>query len=120
MGYDLKMFDGEIKEASVIRMNAAQRKKFDDYYGAVKEDLAHHNLSGNALTEWKFQRYMKDYFSTAASLDRNIGRTLDYLDKNDLAKIRLLYIFQTRDFILENMAGLTKDLCMKNPFALPW
>ncbi len=27
---------------------------------------------------------MKDYLATARSLDRNIGRVLDYLDKNGL------------------------------------
>lgn len=119
MGYDLKMFDGEIKEASVIRMNAAQRKKFDDYYGAVKENLAHHNLSGNALSEWKFQRYMKDYFSTAASLDRNIGRTLDYLDKNDLAKNTIVIYLSDQGFYLGEHGWFDKRFMYEESFRTP-
>ena len=87
MGYDLKMFDtedAENKEGTVNRMTRAQRAKFDAYYQPVEAALKAHPLSGTALTEWKFQRYMRDYLSTAYSLDKNIGRTLDYLTSNTI------------------------------------
>ncbi|MBX3253217.1 MAG: sulfatase [Chitinophagaceae bacterium] len=119
MGYDLKMFDGEVKEGSVVRMNAAQRKKFDDYYNTVKADLKKRNLSGNALTEWKFQRYLKDYFSTAASLDRNIGRTLDYLDKHDLTKNTIVIYLSDQGFYLGEHGWFDKRFMYEESFRTP-
>ena len=32
-----------------------------------------------------YQKYLKDYLRTAASIDENVGRLLDYLDKNNLS-----------------------------------
>ena len=37
------------------------------------------------MLRWKFQRYIKDYLRTVASLDDNIGRVLEYLDDTGLA-----------------------------------
>ncbi len=42
-------------------------------------------LTGPALKKWKYQRYMRDYLACIASVDDNVGRLLDYLDKNGLA-----------------------------------
>jgi formylglycine-generating enzyme required for sulfatase activity len=87
LDFDLKMFvneDAENKDYGILRMNPKQRAKFDEYYRAVYNDFIKQDLKGDALTEWKYQRYMKDYLSVAASLDRNIGRTLDYLDRHQL------------------------------------
>jgi hypothetical protein len=58
MGYDLKMFpdaEAEDREGTIKRMNAAQRNRMDAYYKPIYEDLKAMNLSGNALTEWKYQ-----------------------------------------------------------------
>jgi arylsulfatase A-like enzyme len=103
MGYDLKMFpdpESEDRESTISRMNAAQRKRMDAYYKPIYEDLKAKNLTGNALTEWKYQRYMRDYLSTATSLDRNIGRTLDYLDKHNLTKNTIVIYMSDQGFYL--------------------
>ena len=103
LGYDLKMFpdaESEDRESTINRMNAAQRKRMDAYYKPIYEDLKARNLTGNALTEWKYQRYMRDYLSTATSLDRNIGRTLDYLDKHHLTKNTIVIYMSDQGFYL--------------------
>src|SRR5690606_40078452 len=71
LGYDLKMWgtkEKEDKEGAVKRMTTDQIAKFDDYYEPIRRDFFSKNLSGNELTEWKYQRYMKDYLATARSL----------------------------------------------------
>src|SRR2546428_40240 len=40
-------------------------------------------LSGQELKKWKYQRYMRDYLACVQSVDDNVGRFLDWLDKND-------------------------------------
>src|SRR5262249_17199068 len=42
-------------------------------------------LSEKELKKWKYQRYMRDYLACVASIDDNVGRLLEYLDKNGLA-----------------------------------
>lgn len=86
MEYDLKMYDDSIaanKEGNISRMNAAQKEKFLSYYNRIKRDFDKRNFTGNALTEWKYRRYMHDYLETAISLDRNVGRLMDYLRKSN-------------------------------------
>lgn len=119
LGYDLKMFDGEIKEGSILRMTPAQRAKFDAYYKPIQQDLAARNLSGKELTEWKYQRYMRDYLSTTASLDRNIGRTLDYLDKNNLTKETIVVYLSDQGFYLGEHGWFDKRFMYEESFRTP-
>jgi len=122
MGYDLKMFGSEEeanREGSVKRMNPAQRAKFDAYYQPIAADLKARNLTGNALTEWKFQHYMRDYLSTAASLDRNIGRTLDYLDQQGLTKNTIVIYMSDQGFYLGEHGWFDKRFMYEESFRTP-
>ncbi|MEO6916570.1 MAG: sulfatase [Chitinophagaceae bacterium] len=122
MGYDLKMFDSDAaadKESGVKRMNPAQRAKFDAYYNPIRADLKSRNLSGNALTEWKYQRYMRDYLSTAASLDRNVGRTLDYLDKHQLTKNTIVIYMSDQGFYMGEHGWFDKRWMYEESFRTP-
>src|SRR5690606_30892530 len=121
MGYDLKMLSDEEadKEGSVNRMNAAQRKKFDDYFKPIHADLEARNLSGNELAEWKYDRYMKDYLSTAASMDRNIGRVLDYLDEHDLAENTLVIYLSDQGFYMGEHGWFDKRFMYEESFRTP-
>lgn len=122
MGYDLKMFGSEAeadREGSVKRMNPAQRAKFNAYYEPIAADLKARNLMGKALTEWKFQHYMQDYLSTAASLDRNIGRTLDYLDKKGLTKNTIVIYMSDQGFYLGEHGWFDKRFIYEESFRTP-
>lgn len=121
MGYDLKMFpdDQEIIDGNITRMNAAQRAKFDAYYTPIQVDLEARNLSGKALTEWKYQRYMRDYLSTAASLDRNIGRTLDYLDKHQLTDNTIVVYISDQGFYMGEHGWFDKRFMYEESFRTP-
>ena len=119
-GYDLKMLSySKNKESAVERMNVAQRTKFDAYYKPIEADLKARNLSGNALTEWKYQRYMRDYLSTAASLDRNIGRTLNYLDKNKLTNNTIVIYVSDQGFYMGEHGWFDKRFMYEESFRTP-
>lgn len=122
MGYDLKMFqsdEAENKEGSIKRMNASQRVRFDSYYGPIAWDFKARNLTGRALTEWKYQRYMRDYLSTAASLDRNIGRALTYLDKHNLTRNTLVIYLSDQGFYLGEHGWFDKRWMYEESFRTP-
>ena len=97
--YDLKMADkeNEIRTGSKeleqagrsmyqnhTRMTPDEKAAWDAYYDPIIADFKAKKLSGKALAEWKYQRYMRDYASVIHSLDENIGRVLDYLEANNL------------------------------------
>ncbi|MGV3585594.1 MAG: sulfatase [Adhaeribacter sp.] len=121
MGYDLKMFpaDKEIKDGNITRMNAAQRAKFNAYYQPIQADLIARNLTGRALTEWKYQRYMRDYLSTAASLDRSIGRTLAYLDEHKLTDNTIVIYLSDQGFFLGEHGWFDKRFMYEESFRTP-
>lgn len=122
MGYDLKIFEHEAdadKEGSFKRMNADQRKKYDAWYQPIIADFKSKNLTGNALAEWKYQRYMRDYLSTAASLDRNIGRTLDYLDKHQLTSNTIVIFVSDQGFYLGEHGWFDKRFMYEESFRTP-
>ncbi|HTM99709.1 MAG TPA: sulfatase [Pedobacter sp.] len=122
MGYDLKMFPtvaAADREGSVNRMNAAQRAKFNAYYQPIQADLEARKLSGKELVEWKYQHYMRDYLSTAVSLDRNIGRTLAYLDKNGLTKNTIVIYMSDQGFYLGEHGWFDKRFIYEESFRTP-
>lgn len=121
MGYDLKMLSDEEaqKEGSVNRMNAAQKKKFDEYYKPIHADLKARNLSGKELAEWKYDRYMKDYLSTAASMDRNIGRVLDYLDEHNLTENTIVIYLSDQGFYMGEHGWFDKRFMYEESFRTP-
>ena len=122
MGYDLKMFGSEEaadRDGNISRMNAAQRARFNAYYGPIEEDLKKKALSGSELEEWKYQRYMKDYLATAASLDRNIGRALDYLDRNGLADNTIVIYVSDQGFFMGEHGWFDKRFMYEESFRTP-
>lgn len=120
LGYDLKMLSySKNGEPAVKRMNEAQRAKFEAYYQPVEADFKARALEGKALVEWKYQRYMKDYLSTAASLDRNIGRTLDYLDQHHLKENTIVVYLSDQGFYMGEHGWFDKRFMYEESFRTP-
>ena len=84
--YDLKMADHENEihsnnklleewgRANYMRMTPSQRAQWDAHYDPIIRKFKEAHLSGKALAEWKYQRYMHDYMRVIHSVDRNVGR----------------------------------------------
>src|SRR5690606_3408864 len=82
------------------RYTPEQEKALSDYYGKISKEFAEKKLEGKELVEWKYQRYLKDYLSTAKSLDRNIGELLNYLDESGLAENTVVIYASDQGFYL--------------------
>lgn len=121
MGYDLKMESPQdaLKQRVVKRMTPEQLAAFNAYYQPIYKDFQAKNLSGKELAEWKYQRYMRDYLATAASLDRNIGRTLDYLDKNQLTDNTIVIYLSDQGFYMGEHGWFDKRWMYEESFRTP-
>lgn len=52
------------------------------------------------VTDWKFQRYMRDYAKVTKSLDDNVGRLMDYLQQNGLLDNTLVVYTSDQGFYM--------------------
>lgn len=81
-------------------LNATQRKAWDAYYGPRNEKFRAASLSGKDLVRWRYQRYMHDYLGTILAVDEGVGRLLDFLDAEGLAKDTLVVYSSDQGFYL--------------------
>ncbi|WP_433895614.1 sulfatase family protein [Sphingobacterium mizutaii] len=122
MGYDLKMFENIEKmraDGNFSRMSDEQFQAYVDYYKPIYEELKKSNLSGKALAEWKYHRYMVDYLNTAESMDRNIGRVLDYLKEHNLEDNTLVLYLSDQGFYMGEHGWFDKRFMYEESFRTP-
>ena len=81
-------------------------------------------LTGEALARWKYQRYMQDYLATVQSVDDNVGRVLDYLDQNGLARNTIVIYTSDQGFFLGDHGLFDKrfmyEESLRMPFLVRW
>jgi len=110
------------QQGEYARMDSNQSSAYRNYYNKIAKEFEKLNLSGNELKEWKFQRYMKDYYATAKSLDRNIGEILDYLDREGLAENTIVIYASDQGFYLGEHGWFDKrfmyEESLKTPFVI--
>ncbi|GAA4786621.1 sulfatase [Olivibacter ginsenosidimutans] len=102
------------------RFNEEQRKQFSAYYEKISKEFDAKKLSGKALTEWKYQRYIKDYLSTANALDRNIGKLLAYLDNHDLAENTIVVYGSDQGFYMGEHGWFDKRFIYQESLRTPF
>lgn len=124
--YDLKM-DRKDKNSRlkpnllnmVGRMDKEQKAAWDKFYDPIIEDFYKQDLKGKELDNWKFQRYMRDYLKTLKSLDDNVGRVLDYLDKAGLSENTLVVYTSDQGFYMGEHGWFDKRFMYEESFHTP-
>jgi len=102
------------------RLDSVQKHAIADYYeGKVSKEFDDKKLSGKALTEWKYQRLMRDYFSVVNSLDRNIGEILDYVEKNGLKDNTVIVYASDNGFYLGEHGWFDKRFIYEESLKIP-
>jgi arylsulfatase A-like enzyme len=101
------------------RMDETQKKGWDEYYEAENKKIDTLQMSSEEKALWKYQRYMHDYLGCILSLDRNIGRVLEYLDKNDLTKNTLVIYSSDQGFYLGEHGWFDKRFMYEPSLHMP-
>ena len=76
-------------------------------------------ITGDALTHWKYQRYMQDYLACVQSVDDSVGKVLDYLDAHDLAKNTLVIYTADNGFFLGDLGLFDKRFMYEPSLRVP-
>jgi arylsulfatase A-like enzyme len=95
-----------------------QRKPWDAYYAPRNHKFWESKLTGRALVEWKYNRFMHDYLGCIKGVDDSVGRLLKYLDDTGLATNTIVIYSSDRDFFSANTDGSTSGGFSTNPRAL--
>ena len=69
---------------------------------------------------FKFQRYIKRYLRTIASIDESVGRLLDYLDEQGLADNTLVIYTSDQGFFLGEHGWFDKRFMYEESFQMPF
>ncbi len=128
--YDNKMADKENEihsnkdleawgRANYNRMTPSQREQWDRHYDPIIKKFKQAGLTGKALAEWKYQRYMHDYMRVVASVDRNVGRVIDYLRKHDLLDNTLIVYTSDQGFYMGEHGWFDKRFMYEESFRTP-
>jgi len=84
----------------------------------VKADVPP-GLTGAARKNWLYQRYIKDYLRCVASVDDNVGRLLDFLDKEGLADDTLVVYTSDQGFYLGDHGWYDKRFMYEESLRMP-
>jgi len=106
-------------EFMLNRMTPEQRQVWDAYYDSIGEQFKKANLSGDELLRWKYERFIKDYLKCIVSVDENIGRLLDYLDKNGLTENTIVVYTSDQGFYLGEHGWFDKRFMYEESLRMP-
>lgn len=105
--YDTKMYSPGMKTrlsdlylSMVGRMDSTDREVYDQFYDSLSFDFYGKELTPHQRAEYKYQRFMRDYAKVLKSLDDNVGRVLDELEREGLLDNTLVVYTSDQGFYM--------------------
>ena len=128
--YDLKMADKENEIHTSTGLEEAGRRMYDTmtpeekaawdaHYDPIIAKFKRDKLTGKQLDEWKYQRYMRDYLRVIHSIDRNVGRLLDYLEQAGLMENTMIVYTSDQGFYMGEHGWFDKRFMYEESFRTP-
>lgn len=78
------------------------------------------SLSPRQRKQWNYQKFMGHFLGTLRSQDDNVGRLLDYLDKNGLAENTIVVYTCDHGFFLGDHGWFDKRFMYEQAIHVPW
>ena len=106
------------------RMTPEEKKTWTDYYAKRTKSLVDGMKSGKlkdpkAFAEWKWHAYMEDYLGCLLSVDDSIGRLMEYLDKEGIAKDTLVIYCGDQGFYMGEHGMYDKRWIFEESLRMP-
>lgn len=124
MSLEKTFTDADAKLTPPPQLNPQQRKAWDAYYEPRNEKFRKANLSGPDLTRWKYQRYLHDYLGCIKAVDDSVGRLLEFLDQEGLAKKTVVIYASDQGFFLGEHGWFDKrwilEESLRTPLLMRW
>lgn len=101
------------------RLDSVQKVAWNNHYQPIIDKFYSENLQGDELTEWKYQRYMRDYSKTIKSLDENVGRVLDYMEERGMLENTVIFYTSDQGFYMGEHGWFDKRFMYEESFSTP-
>ena len=108
-------YEGKPRSVAAVQMKVGENQTKTD----LKVDRPA-DLSGDALRRWAYQYYIKDYLRCVQSIDDNVGRMLDYLDSENLARDTVVIYTSDQGFFLGDHGFFDKRLMYEESLRMPF
>jgi arylsulfatase A-like enzyme len=106
------------------RLDENQLAAWNSAYEPKNEALVKAKLSGQELTKWKYQRYVKDYLRCIKSVDESVGEIKAYLKENGLEENTVFVYSSDQGFYLGEHGWFDKrfmyDESFRTPLIVQW
>ncbi|MFM7050917.1 MAG: sulfatase [Planctomycetota bacterium] len=105
----------------LARIPASARAAVEAAYRAENDALAaaFPSMAARVQTQWKFQRYAKDYLRTAQGVDDSVGGILDALDRLGLADDTIVVYTSDQGWYLGEYGWYDKRWMYDTSFQMP-
>ena len=112
------MFDDHATRANVVK--AMEMRLMDlDPITDLKAPVPP-GLDRTAEIKWRYQRYIKDYLRTIASIDDGVGRLLDHLDATGQADNTIVVYTSDQGFFLGDHGWFDKRMMYEESLQMPF
>lgn len=118
--------ENRMTPAEIAAWNAAYDPRNEAFRnsGLLEDTEAGKEGAQRALTQWKYQRYIKDYLRCIQGIDRNVGRLLDKLEDMEIAEETVVVYSSDQGFFLGENGWYDKrfmyEPSMKIPLLVRW
>jgi arylsulfatase A-like enzyme len=100
-------------------LDAESRQTYWQFYDSLSRDFYRSKPTGKALTEYKYQRFMRDYAKVTRSLDDNVGRLMDYLRTEGLLDNTLVVYTSDQGFYMGEHGWFDKRFMYEESMRTP-
>ncbi|NGM62850.1 sulfatase [Sphingobacterium sp. SGG-5] len=101
------------------RMTSEEKAAWTKVYNKRVAEYKRLNLKGDDLVRWKYQQYMKDYLACVVAVDENVGRLLDYLEKEGELDNTIIVYTSDQGFFLGEHGYFDKRMMYEESLRTP-
>ena len=124
MTISLDMMARDLKLEDPIGLTPEQQAQWDAGYARENAALRAAGLTGDALTRWKYQRYITDYLRVVQGVDANVGRVMDALASAGLDGETIVIYTSDQGFFLGDHGWFDKrwmyEESLRAPLLVRW
>jgi len=124
MGLDRTFTDLDSKFQHPPGMTEQQLMEWNAYYEPRNEAFRNAKLSGRDLIRWRYNRYMHDYLACVKAVDENVGRMLEFLEREGLAENTVVVCSSDQGFFLGEHGWFDKrwifEESLRSPLMVRW
>ena len=118
------MTDNDVKLKSGNSLTPQQSALWEQAFAAGNRQFVAAELSEEEELRWKYQRYVKSYAASVQSMDRQIGRLLDFLEANNLMENTIVIYSSDQGFFLGENGWFDKrwmdEVSSRVPLLMEW